>query len=150
MFGTNENEFAHFYRMVDEGHALGALAEMERQYDGAPKAPLGRGLYALLHAEERGMIGQALTLIHEAIDEAPDKLDLHLFHARIHLKAGEKKAAIEAYRWGLEHLPDEPALLAALDKMGVRRRPVFASLPRSHPVNIFFGKVRARLMGPKP
>ena len=63
---------------------------------------------------------------------------------KIYLLSGQRADAIRTFRDGLLH-ENNPRIKEALDKLGTRRYPVIASLPREHPFNKFFGKIFTKL-----
>jgi len=63
---------------------------------------------------------------------------LHL--GRVHLLAGHKARAIATFRRGLKIRKDN-RLIQELEKIGIRKSPPFASLSRTHILNIVTGKL---------
>lgn len=131
--------------LVASGQPLDALALLDRCFGGPPPDPEGTIFYAVLHAEERGMVREAMALCQRAIAQAPQRADFYLAVGRIHLKAADKAAAVRAFRDGLQIDAENTELQEALAQMGLRRPPVLASLPRNHPLNKYLGILRAKL-----
>ena len=77
------------------------------------------------------------SLRHRGIDAV---LYLHL--GRTYLAGGNKKAAVKAFKRGLEADPEDPYLLSEVRRIGIRRKPFFPFLKRSNPINIYIGKLR--------
>jgi tetratricopeptide (TPR) repeat protein len=73
---------------------------------------------------------------------------LHL--GKSHLKAGKKPAALKAFREGLVFDPKNRDLRSEMKRLGSRKGPVLTFLERSHPLNIFLGKLRYRLTAKTP
>ena len=99
------------------------------------------------HREGVRICEEAITLLRKGM---PDDLEFFypLFYLNLgksNLNAGWKKAALTAFREGLKYNPRNPDLLSEIKRFGTRKEPVFSSLDRAHPINIFFGKVRHRL-----
>lgn len=63
---------------------------------------------------------------------------LHL--GRVHLLAGHKARAIATFRRGLKIRKDN-RLIQELEEIGIRKSPPFASLSRTHILNIVTGKL---------
>jgi hypothetical protein len=63
---------------------------------------------------------------------------------RVHLAAGQKAAAIRTLRKGLR-FGRSRSIIQELKKLGIRKAPVVASLPRDHPVNKHLGLLFKRL-----
>lgn len=61
------------------------------------------------------------------------------------LRSGDRSKAVAVFRKGLADDPLHPYLRARVRELGLRRPPVFTSLPRSHVLNRVFGILRARL-----
>ena len=72
---------------------------------------------------------------------------LNLIHQNDILFLGHRQRAVRAVTRGLEVAPEDPALRAALESMGWRRRPVLPFLSRHNPLNVWLGKVRHRWQG---
>ena len=75
-----------------------------------------------------------------------DKYDgqLYLNLGRVYLLSGRRAKAIQTFERGLEEEPDFRELREALREADRRAPPVLAILPRSHPLNVYLGKRRAR------
>ncbi len=68
--------------------------------------------------------------------------DNHLNLARVHLLAGNRKAAVEAIARGLKLDPHHTGLRGLRQEIGVRKRPVVRFLNRNNLVNRLLGKIR--------
>jgi len=99
---------------------------------------------ALCIASERNDSRQALELCRRALAEEPWNSLHYLNLGKIHLLEGRKKDAIRVFRDGLLHQAN-PLIKEELQRLGTRRYPVIASLPREHKLNIFLGKLFAKL-----
>lgn len=66
---------------------------------------------------------------------------LYLHLGRSYLAGGNKKAAVKAFKRGLEADPEDPYLLSEVRRIGTRRKPFFPFLNRSNPVNKYIGKL---------
>jgi tetratricopeptide (TPR) repeat protein len=60
---------------------------------------------------------------------------------------GRRSVAHRAFRQALALEPDHAGVQRDLEKMGIRREPTMSFLAREHPVNVCFGKLRARVKG---
>ena len=69
---------------------------------------------------------------------------LHLNLGRVYLLAGRTPKAILAFQAGLEQDPSRSDLQAALAAVERRSAPVLPMLGRSHPLNVYLGRMRAR------
>ena len=77
----------------------------------------------------------------KAIEKMPDRADFYLNLGRIYVKGGYKKEAVEMFRKGIRIDPENRDLLGLLKKLGIRRKPLFSSLPRGHFLNKFTGRI---------
>jgi tetratricopeptide (TPR) repeat protein len=66
---------------------------------------------------------------------------LYLHLGRTYLAGGNKKSAVKAFKRGLEADPKDPYLLSEVRRIGIRRKPFFPFLKRSHPINKYIGKL---------
>jgi tetratricopeptide (TPR) repeat protein len=78
-----------------------------------------------------------------------DKYDGQLYHnlGRVYLLSGRRAKAIQTFERGLVEEADHAELRDALREADRRAPPVLSLLPRSHPLNVFLGKRRARRQG---
>lgn len=68
---------------------------------------------------------------------------------RAYLKADRRKPAVKAITEGLKFSPNNAELLELMKGLGQRKSPVLPFLDRSHPLNVFLGKLRYRLFSVK-
>jgi len=75
-----------------------------------------------------------------------DKYDgqLYLNLGRVYLLNGRRSKAIHTFERGIEKEPDLAELRQALREADRRAKPVLSMLPRSHPLNVYLGRRRAR------
>jgi tetratricopeptide (TPR) repeat protein len=75
-----------------------------------------------------------------------DKYDeqLYLNLGRVYLLSGRRAKAIQMFERGLLEEPKHAELHEALREADRRAPPVLSLLPRSHPLNVYLGKRRAR------
>jgi Flp pilus assembly protein TadD len=95
-------------------------------------------------AVNRQNYDEAIALAREAAAEQPNNPVFCLNLGRVYLLAGRKDEAIRTFRQGLMFGRDEQ-LIAQLDNLGTRKRPVLRWLPRNHPVNKYLGLLVQRL-----
>lgn len=133
------------YRARDFAGAHAAFARAHRL---APRDPRVASWYGLtLVVVERNLSLGALYC-DEALRAAGPQPELLLNQARVELSLGHRQRAVRALSRGLELAPHDPALLAARETMGWRRRPVLPFLSRRNPLNVWLGKLRHRWKGP--
>jgi len=125
------------------GNTLAALAHFEK-VQGAGDDPVRSSCLGFCIAKERGQIRKGAGFCRAALAADPDN-PLHALNlGRIFLLAGDKPAAVAAFREGMRRVAD-PALAAELEKLGTRRPLVFPALRRQHPLNRFAGFALAKL-----
>lgn len=129
--------------LLRENNTLGALACFERAY-AIKKTSDIQSCLGFCIATERGMISEAVRLCREAIDQDPDNPLHYLNLGKIYLKAKRKTDCLEVLRKGLSR-GDDPEICELLERIGMRRPPVFSFLPRGHFLNRYVGLVLSRL-----
>jgi len=139
-------EFQRGLKLYSEGRSLEALGYFQKSIDADGESPEIMSYYAVANALERGQIRSSIEMASKAIEKMPDRADFYLNLGNIYLKGGEKKAAVETFRQGVRVDPENKELHELLKKLGIRRKPLFSSLPRSHKVNRFLGKI-AHMIG---
>lgn len=122
----------------------GAHAAFGRAHRRASRDPRTMSWYGLtLVVVERNLSLGALYC-DEALRLAGPEPELLLNQARVQLFMGHRERAVRAIARGLELSPRDPALRAAQDAMGWRRRPVLPFLSRDNLLNVWLGKLRHR------
>ncbi len=128
---------------LESDHIYIALACFE-QAASIERTPLHCSYLAYCLAKGRSQFPDAISLCREALKAEPDNA-LHYLHlGRIYIAAGRRKRAIGALRRGLG-CGDNAVILRELASLGERKKPVFRTLPRSHPVNKYLGIVLKRI-----
>ena len=124
-----------------------------------PSDPFFLSYCGFLIAEAENNPKTGIVLCEEAINELKGTLseDMIFFRplfyrhlGKAYLKAGKKPAALQAFQDGLVFDPKNRDLLAEVKRLGSRKGPVLSFLERSHPVNIFLGKLRHKLTAKAP
>jgi tetratricopeptide (TPR) repeat protein len=128
---------------AEQGNTLDALFHLESAGRSGSTPRLSSYLGYCL-AKERREFKRAAELCLEALKEEPAQAVHYLNLGRVYLAAGQKAAAIRALRRGVKFGKSRP-IIAELKKLGIRKEPVVASLPRSHPVNKHLGLLFKRL-----
>lgn len=128
---------------LENGHEHLALTCFEQAAHTAT-SPLLASYLAYCRGIVRGEYSEACAMLEGAITQDP-RNPLHYLHlARVLIKSGDRRKAIEALRRGLQFSSND-ALCAELDSLGTRTSPVFPSLGRSHPLNRFLGKIFSKM-----
>lgn len=130
-------------KALDRGETLVAMMHLEKVVQLRP-LPAAQSALAYCVARERRQYQKAFALCREALEAEPAE-PRHYYHlGRIHLLANQKAKAIAAFRRGLKLRRYQP-IIDELRRLGVRKPPVFASLPREHFLNRAFGRLLTRM-----
>jgi tetratricopeptide (TPR) repeat protein len=106
--------------------------------------PLVSSYLGYCQAKVRGQVKQGVARCLSAIQKDPGNPVHYLNLGRIYLTADKKGPAIRALRKGLKAGCDS-RIVETLKTLGVRKEPVFVSLPRENPINKVAGILLARL-----
>ena len=90
---------------------------------------------------ERNKYGEAVRMCQEASAAEFFNPELHWNLGRILLAANRKREAHAALVRGLRWQKGHPGIVGELRRMGRRRRPTLPFLTRSHPINVFLGRL---------
>jgi Flp pilus assembly protein TadD len=128
---------------LSSGNASQALRHLEAAAE-LDESPELLSHLAICLAKEKKDFPQAITLGRSALKDEPWNSIHYLNLGRIYLLSDRRQEAIRTFRDGLLH-ENNPRIQEELARLGTRKYPVIASLPREHPFNKFFGKVFTRL-----
>lgn len=140
---TTEELIERGVQLLRELNSLGALACFEKAYS-REQTPRVLSYLGYCIAAQRGQISEALRLCQDAIAAEPGNSEHYLNIARVYLRAKKRDEAIDALRRGLS-TSDNAEIKALLADLGIRKRPVFAFLPRHHFLNKYTGLILRRL-----
>lgn len=130
-------------KALAKGETLVALMHFE-QADRLRPSPAVQSALAYCLARERQQFQKAIALCRQALEAEPAQVR-HYYHlGRVYLVAGQKPLAITAFRRGLKLQRYQP-IIDEMRRLGVRKPPIFTSLPRDHVLNRSFGKLLTRL-----
>lgn len=102
------------------------------------------GLAAAMHSRHRL---DAIGFCERAVQIEFFNPDLYHNLAQVYLVHGQRRKAYEANQRGLSLRPEHPGLLRhAHIGIGRRRRPLVPFLDRGHPLNVFIGRLRHRVL----
>ena len=128
---------------LEHGHTYLAMTCLEQAL-AAGKTPLISSCLAYSLALNRKDMERAVSLAREALRAEPARAEICLNAGRTLLLAGFREEALSTFRHGLASGRDE-RLIAELDRLGNRRQPLFAKLPRGHFLNRCAGLILSRL-----
>jgi tetratricopeptide (TPR) repeat protein len=132
-------------KAIKEGKMLEALSLFERALNIEPQNPKIRSYVGLCIAHERGKISEGIRLCEEALKADPLSVENYFNLGKVFIKANLKQKAIEVYRRGLKIDDRNPLLIAELQSLGLRKKPVIPWLPRKNFLNKYLGIIFSRL-----
>ena len=130
-------------RAMLNNNTLVALVQFEMAMSIEP-SPGVKSKLAYCLAKERRQYQQAMQLCRDALEAEPSNPDHYYQLSRIYLTAGKKRQAIKSLRRGLKFKRHQP-IIDELNRLGLRKPPVFTSLPREHILNRTVGRLLAKL-----
>jgi Flp pilus assembly protein TadD len=136
--------FARGVAAVDNGDTVNGLLFLEKTGEVFSENPVYCSYLAVCIARERQDFDSAVRLCMDSIEVEPRKPLHYLNLGRIYLAAGDRKEAIRAFRNGLMY-GNNDLIQSELNQLGWRKPPVIPALDRKHPLNVFLGKLGARL-----
>lgn len=139
---TLENLTRKGIAAADEGQTLVALLHLDNAAR-LGSSPILLSYLGYCAARERRQFRKGISLCQEAIRAEPNQSQHYLNLGRIYLEAGQKGLAIKTFRQGLK-LGKNRQIAEELKLLGLRKGPVFTSLPRDNPLNRIAGKLLAR------
>ena len=138
-----EKEFERACLDLEREHSLAALSHLEkalRLHDN----PVWYSYMGYCVAKERGQFRKGVDLCLISIGKEPGNPDHYLNLGRVHLVSGNKEEALRIFREGMGKGGNDE-LLRKLAILGMRKPPVFLSLPRGNPLNKYLGLLLRRL-----
>ncbi|HUK57379.1 MAG TPA: tetratricopeptide repeat protein [Nitrospiria bacterium] len=87
---------------------------------------------------------EAVTYCTTAIKKEFYRPEFFVNLARVYLCANRRSSAVDVLYKGLKIDNQDPAILAELRRLGVRRKPIFGFLTRSHMLNKYLGMMTSR------
>ena len=142
------SDFKECLKNLRDGHPEEALQHARRALGVAPKNPFYLSYTGLLAAMAEHRYADAETLCREAVGMKHNHAQLYLNLADVYIQANRTADAITTLEKGLISAGRDFRIRRALERLGVRRAPIFAFLHRSHPLNRTFGRLRHKLAGP--
>lgn len=138
-----QKEFDRAQQELDDNNVLAALACLERALS-IWDDPLWYSRLGFCIAKQRGHLTRAFELCRAAREHDPDNPLHYLYLGKVHLVAGNKQEALQAFRQGMA-LGGSPQLEQTLALLGTRKPPALPFLSRDNPLNKYLGIVLARL-----
>ena len=136
--------FARGVSAIDNGDTVNGLIFLEKTGDVFTENPVFCSYLAVCLARERQDFVSAVRLCLDSIALEPRKPQHYLNLGRVYLIEGNRKEAIRSFRNGLLYGHNE-LIQSELNRLGWRKPPVIPVLDRTHRLNVFLGKLGARL-----
>ncbi len=133
--------------LLEGGEGQRGFDHLTRAYLEAPDCASYRSSYALALALVRGQFLGAVELARASVRQEFYNPDLYLNLSRIYLAFDFRAEAVRFLRRALMVDPENEGVHRQLAQLGVRRRPLIRSLPRSHVLNRWLGRVQSRVLG---
>ncbi len=124
-----------------------ALVAFKAAVAADPDDPVYRSYLGLCLAEANGLMGEAIQLCQQAVEEHFYRADLYHNLGRVYLCTGSRSRALDAFRKGLAIDPGNAEIRETMDRIGTRQPPVFSFLSRGNALNRMTGKIRHKLGG---
>ena len=140
----------HGIRDCDRGNYQDSLRNLDQVVERLGRVkelpPRALSAYGLaLAASDESRVSEAIGCCRFAIRRKPGDPMLYRLLAKAYLLAGARRYAVHTIDSGLKVDPRDAGLRTVRGEVGVRTRPLFGSLDRTHPLNVYAGKLRYRL-----
>ena len=135
-------EFREGLRLLSNSYPARALIHFMRASEREPSNPYFTSYVGLSVALAHGKWKEGVELCESALRLKRNVPQLHLNLAQVHLSAGNRELAYETLVAGMRFTARDLRLARALERLGVRRAPLFPFLKRSNPLNRYAGRVR--------
>jgi tetratricopeptide (TPR) repeat protein len=145
LLGETEKLYRKGLNAIKNGNTLEALASFEKAFKLEPEKPRILSFLGLCIAYERGVVKEAISLCEKALQTEPQAVEHYLNLGKVYLKAGIKVKAIEILREGLKIDNKNPEIIAELQALGLRKKPVIPSLSRDNFINKYLGIILSKL-----
>jgi len=135
-------EFRAGLAFLRGGEAKKALPHLQSALEEEPANPFYISYVGVALAATAQKWAEAEELCRSAIRMNRRQAQLYLNLAEVYVAADRKQDAADTLARGLRYTPHDLRLKLALDRLAIRRRPVFSFLPRDHAINRNLGKLR--------
>lgn len=144
-----ESTFQRGMDLMHRGHARDALAflraavDLDEEHSGKHEGQARyESYYGLCLSRSTNRLREALVHCRKAVKLEAYRADVWLNLGRVALAAGRRGEAYRAFEQGRLLDPTHTSIAKELRKLGVRRPPVVAFLPRQNPLNVMLGRLR--------
>ncbi len=141
------NLFKNGLTALQNGYSGSAVVHLRKAFEHDSGNPFYVSYYGLALARAEDDWAKAEGLCQAALRMKRDQPDLYVNLAEVYRRAGKLEDALWILYNGLHFTQWDSRLVRALERLGVRRRPVLSFLDRKHFLNRQLGKLRHRLVG---
>jgi Flp pilus assembly protein TadD len=127
---------------LHRGQAAEAVEALRRAVTLEPRNPYFLSYYGLAVGMARRQWDEAEALCIDALRIKRNLPQLYLNLADVYRRAGRRADAVETLSEGLGYTGQDARLANALERYGLRRRPVVSFLGRDNPINRCLGRLR--------
>lgn len=142
---NSEQSLRRGQELLKSGLETAALEHFANAHEGDPGNPKFRSHYGWALATLQRRFDKGLALCRSAVRDDYENPEVYLNLARVLLELGRKSEALRYVRRGLMIDPRDTLLLIEWRRLGIRRPPVLAFLPRRHLLNRILGRLRGHL-----
>lgn len=145
MLGEAEELYDKGQKAFKDGKTLEALALCEKAFNIEPENPKYQSFLGLCIASERGKIKEAISLCERALQVESQKAENYLNLGKVYLRTGLKLKAVETFRKGLKIDNKNPEIIAEIQALGLRKKPIIPSRSRDYFLNKCLGIILVKL-----
>lgn len=131
--------------MLRNDNVQEAILAFEHALKLAPDEPFTLSYLGLSMAMLRRRVHEAMAFCERAVKQEQYQPDLFCNLGRVYQMSGNRQKARQAFHRGLELDPRHEEIHEHLRRMGIRKTPPLAFLPRDNPLNVALGKTLRKL-----
>lgn len=130
-------------KLAEAGSFEVAIVELNQVLENTQN-PVAQSYKAYCEAHIYGRVKEGLQTCQEMLKINYLNPAHHLIMGRILHMSNKRREAIDVLKKGLK-IERNTLIMQELENMGIRKKPVFPSLDRDHPLNILSGKLLTKL-----
>ncbi len=148
--GSTEDLFDKVLGLMKDGKEREAFEVLKKIVDNIPSSIYEiEARYLSYYGYLMGKVGhdyqRGIELCNEAIKKEFFHPDFYLNLGRLYLAVNNRGMAVKAFYKGLRIDRTDQGLLKEVQKLGIRKQPIFSFMRRENLVNKSFGRIRALL-----
>ena len=147
MASEHEELFNKALKLIETGKTREALEILRKLVENMPSSIYEiEARYLSYYGYLTGIVShnykRGIELCNEAIKREFFHPDFYLNLGRLYLDVNNRNMAVKTFYKGLKVDKKDKGLLKEINKLGIRKRPVFPFWDRQHTINKFAGKMR--------